>query len=239
MKERSYFYYDKLDSTMLEHKRLQDSCKGLICVRTGTQEDGKGRGERLWLSPLGGLWFTFDIRYPKMVPSFSLFIGYCLHRELVRLFAPLEDDLYIKWTNDIMYKDKKLCGIICQNHPGRYIIGIGINTNNEIDPELGKFGAISLKEILNCDISNEELCYSLISAVESQEKVLPNSITYITYCNEHLFGRNAVAQIDEGRAPYEAEILGIDLSGALIIRKSRGEIVNLHSGSILSLKAFS
>ena len=239
MKERSYFYYDELDNTMMEYKRLQESCKGLICVRAGTQEDGKGRADRLWLSPPGGLWITFDLRSQEVVPSFSLFIGYCLHRELIRLFAPLEDDLSIKWTNDIMYKDKKLGGILCKNHPGRYIVGIGLNTNNEIDPELGKFGAISLKEILNCDISNEELCYSLISAVESQEKILSHSITYITYCNEHLFGRNSMALIDVGTTPFEAEILGIDLTGALIIKKSKGEIVNLHSGSILSLQAFS
>ncbi|MCB5261756.1 MAG: biotin--[acetyl-CoA-carboxylase] ligase [Candidatus Cloacimonetes bacterium] len=239
MTERSYFYYDELDSTMQEHKRLQDCCDGLICVRTGTQDDGKGRGEKIWLSPPEGLWFTFDLKNTEVVPSFSLFIGYCLHRELSRLFAPLQGELSIKWTNDIMYKGKKLGGILCKNHPGRYIIGIGINTNNVIDPDLGKFGAISLKQIMNCDISNEQLCYSLIEAVESQEKVLSHSITYITYCNEQLFGRNSMAVIDVGTNPFEAEILGIDLTGALIIRKSKGEIVNLHSGSILSLQAFS
>lgn len=239
MKDRSFFYYDELDSTMLEHKRLQEHCKGLICVRANTQDDGKGRDDRIWLSPPGGLWITFDLKYPTVVPSFALFLGYCLHRELIRLFAPLQDGLSIKWTNDIMYKGKKLGGILCKNHPGHYIIGIGLNTNNEIDPELGKFGAISLKQILNCEISNEQLCYSVIEAVESHEKVLSHSITYITYCNEHLFGRNSMAQIDVGTAPFEAEILGIDLTGALIIRKSRGEIVNVHSGSILGLQAFS
>lgn len=239
MKERSFFYYDELDSTMLEHRRLQEVCTGLICVRAGTQDDGKGRDDRVWLSPSGGLWLTFDLIYPEVVPSFSLFIGYCLHRELIRLFAPLQDGLCIKWTNDIMYKGKKLGGILCKNHPGRYIVGIGLNTNNDIDPDLGKFGAISLKQILNCDISNEQLCYSLIEAVESQVKTLSHSITYITYCNEQLFGRNAMAEIDVGTDPYAAEILGIDLSGALIIRKNMGEIINLHSGSILSLQAFS
>ncbi len=239
MKERSYFYYGELDSTMLEYRRLQDCCEGLICVRTNTQDDGKGRGDKVWLSPPGGLWFTFDFKYPESVPSFALFIGYCLHRELIRLFAPLNGDLQIKWTNDIMYSGKKLGGILCKHHPGHYVIGIGINTNNEIDSELGKFGATGLKQILGCEISNEQLCYSLIEAVESQEKILSHSITYITYCNEQLFGRNRVAQIDVGTAPYDAEILGIDLTGALIIRKSKGEIINLHNGSILGLQAFS
>lgn len=235
MSERNYFYYDELDSTMLEQMRLQDCCDGLICVRTNTQEAGRGRQDKVWLSPPGGLWFTFDVKHPEVVPSFALFVGYCLHRELARLFAPLESDLRIKWTNDIMCRGKKLGGILCRSHPGRYVIGIGINTNNEIDSELGKFGAISLKQVLDCEISNEELCYSLVAAVESQIKVLSHSITYITYCNEHLFAKNAMAKIDAGTAPFEAEILGIDLSGALIIRKKKGEIINLHSGSILGL----
>lgn len=239
MKERSFFYYDELDSTMLEHKRLQGHSTGALCVRAGTQDDGKGRADKIWSSPPGGLWFTFDLKCLEIVPSFALFIGYCLHRELSRLFAPLDGELRVKWTNDIMYKGKKLGGTLCKSHPGTYVVGVGINTNNEIDANLGKFGAISLKQILNCEISNEQLCYSLIEAVESQVKVLSHSITYITYCNEQLFGRNAMAQIDVGTAPYEAEILGIDLTGALIIRKNRGEILNLHSGSILSVQAFS
>ncbi len=221
---------------MLEYKRLQEYTNGYLCVRADTQGEGVGRSDKAWLSPPGGLWFTFDIIYPQFVPSFSLFAGYCMHRELIHMFAPLADKLQIKWTNDIIYDGKKLGGVLCKHFPGRYTIGVGINTNNAIDSELGKFGAISLGEILDCPISNEQLCYSLIAAVESQQKQLSHSISYITYCNENLFGRYCMATLDVGTDPFEAEILGIDLQGALIIRKSRGEIVNLHSGSILSIK---
>ncbi|HQB97900.1 MAG: biotin--[acetyl-CoA-carboxylase] ligase [Candidatus Cloacimonadaceae bacterium] len=239
MKERSYFYYDELDSTMLEYKRLREVHKGLISVRTEKQEDGVGRNDKVWLSPPGGLWFTFDIRYSGFVASFGLYTGYCIHRELCNLFSPLVDKLQIKWTNDIIYDGKKLGGLLCQSRPGYYTIGVGINTNNEIDSHLGKFGATSMKEILGCEISNEQLCYSLINAVEKCERLLNHEITYITYCNEHLFGKNQLALIDVGTTPFEAEILGIDLKGALIVRKEMGEILNLNSGSILSIKAFS
>lgn len=239
MKERSFFYYDALDSTMLEYQRLQEYHSNLICVRTATQKEGTGRNNKIWYSPPGGLWFTFDLLYTDLIPSFALFVGYCLHRELSNLFAPLNGKLQIKWTNDIMYEGKKLGGALCMHHPGRYTIGIGINTNNDIDPALGKFGAISLGRILDCEISNEKLCYNIIAAVESQEKLLAHSITYITYCNENLFGKNCLAEIDDGAQAYQAEILGIDLRGALIIRKSMGEIVNLHSASILNVQAFS
>jgi BirA family biotin operon repressor/biotin-[acetyl-CoA-carboxylase] ligase len=239
MKERSYFYYDVLDSTMLEYKRLREYHRGLISVRTGSQDDGVGRDNHIWLSPPGGLWFTFDLKYSGIVSSFALFTGYCVHRELCRLFSPLEDKLQIKWTNDIFYDGKKLGGLLCKSHPGRYTIGVGLNTNNEIDEELGKFGAISMKSILGADISNEELCYNLINAVEKSERLLSHEITYITYCNEHLFGKDCFAMIDVGTTPFEAEILGIDLKGALIVRKKMGEIINIHTGSILSIEAFS
>lgn len=237
MEERSYFFYDELDSTMAEYKRLQEYTKGMLCVCAATQEDGMGRIDRKWLSPKGGLWFTFDLISYDVVPSFALYVGHCIHKELIRLFAPLEDKLEIKWTNDIMYDGHKLGGILCKHQPGRYIIGIGINTNNDIDSELGKFGAIGLKSILDAQIANEQLCHNLINAIEGRKKQLSHSISYITYCNEHLFGRNHLAIIDVGTTPFEAEILGIDLHGALIIRKPMGEIVNLHSGSVLSVRA--
>lgn len=239
MKERSYFFYDELDSTMLEYQRLREFHNGNIAVRTGSQDDGVGRDGHIWLSPKGGLWFTFDIIYKGFVPSFGLYTGYCVHRELCRLFSPLAEKLQIKWTNDIIYDGKKLGGLLCKSHPGSYTIGIGLNTNNEIDSELGKFGAVTLKSILGYDVSNEQLCYGLINAVEKSERLLSHEITYITYCNEHLFGKNCLATIDVGTTPFEAEILGIDLKGALIVRKKMGEVLNLSTGSILGIKAFS
>jgi BirA family transcriptional regulator, biotin operon repressor / biotin---[acetyl-CoA-carboxylase] ligase len=239
MKQRSYFFFDVLDNTMLEYQRLQETQQGLICVRAGTQADGVGRSDKVWLSPPGGLWFTFDIEHPVMVPSFGLYVGYCLHHALSKSFAPLSGKLQIKWTNDIMYQGKKLGGLLCKHAGKKYIVGIGINTNNLIDDSLGKFGAVALKDILGYEVSNDELCRGLIDAVETHEKALAHEITYITYCNEHLFGRNCQVTIDVGTTPFSAEILGIDLHGALIIRKDMGEIVNLHAGSIMSVQAFS
>lgn len=239
MKERSFFYYDKLDSTMLEYQRLQEIQNGLLCIRAGTQADGVGRADHVWLSPPGGLWITFDIKHAAVIPSFALYSGYCIHKALCSTFAPLIGHLEIKWTNDVIFDGKKLGGVLCRHHPGAYTIGLGINTNNVIDADLGKFGAISLKQILGFEVSNEQLTNTLISCLEEHIKLLSHQITYITYCNEHLFGKNCNALIDVGTEPFEAEILGIDLQGALILRKHRGEIVNIHTGSILSVQAFS
>ncbi|MDY0152897.1 MAG: biotin--[acetyl-CoA-carboxylase] ligase [Candidatus Cloacimonas sp.] len=232
---RSYFYYDKLDSTMNEYQRLKELNDGLMAVRAGTQDDGIGRADHLWLSPPGGLWFSFDVHYDHNIPSFALFTGYCLHRCLEQMFSPLQGKLKIKWTNDIMYNDNKLGGILCRYQPSKqlYTIGIGINTNNTIDAKLGKFGALSLSSILGHEISNPFLYRALIKSIEGSSSMMGNELAYLTYCNEHLFGKNRWAIVEMGGLKVKVEIIGINNSGALIIRKEMGEFITMHTGSIL------
>jgi BirA family biotin operon repressor/biotin-[acetyl-CoA-carboxylase] ligase len=232
---RSFFYYDQLDSTMSEYQRLRELNDTPLAVRAGTQADGIGRADHIWLSPPGGLWFTFDIKLDHSIPSFALFTGYCLHHCLEKMFSPMQGKLKIKWTNDIMYDDHKLGGILCRYQQSKkmYTIGIGLNTNNPIDGNLGKFGAINLAGILGFEISNIHLFRAIIKGMEGYTWVMNQEMTYLTYCNEHLFGKNRWAVLEMGGLKVKAEIIGIDKSGALIIRKEMGEYLSMHTGSIL------
>ncbi|MDD3234918.1 MAG: biotin--[acetyl-CoA-carboxylase] ligase [Candidatus Cloacimonetes bacterium] len=232
---RSFYYYDKIDSTMSEFLRLKDLSNQQICVRAGTQNDGIGRGDHIWISPTGGLWFTFDVVHTTPTPSFALFAGFCIHHCLSLLFEPLKDKLRIKWTNDIIYDGKKLGGILCRYQPSKnlYTIGVGLNTNNDIDAKLGKFGAVSLKQILGIEVANSFLCRALIMGIEGQCQHNTNDLNYLTYCNNQLFGKNRMAHIEISGLEIEAEILGIDASGALLVRKEMGEFISVHTGSII------
>ncbi|MDD4310712.1 MAG: biotin--[acetyl-CoA-carboxylase] ligase [Candidatus Cloacimonetes bacterium] len=232
---RKYYYYDELDSTMSEYLRLKESIDSPIVVRAATQKDGIGRANHIWLSPPGGLWFTFDLYLEHSVPSFALYVGFCIHECLLSLFVNLQNKLKIKWTNDIIYDDHKLGGILCRYVPAKktYTIGIGLNTNNAIDKNLGKFGAVSLKDIIGFDVSNRYLCQSLIESIESKDKNLSSDLSYLTYCNENLFGKGRWARIELGGLTIEAEVIGIDINGALIIRKDMGEYISIHTGTIL------
>jgi len=71
---RNYFYYDLLDSTMLEYKRLKELNAEPLCVQAKTQNDGFGRANHIWLSPPEGLWFTFDYENNRTLPSFALYL---------------------------------------------------------------------------------------------------------------------------------------------------------------------
>ncbi len=220
---------------MSEYQKLKEMDDKPLVVRAGTQKDGIGRNDHIWLSPVGGLWFTFDLIMDKSVPSFALYAGFCVHNCLERLFSPLVGRLKIKWTNDIILDEKKLCGILCRYQSAKqiYTIGIGINTNNAIKPSLGKFGAISMKQALGFEIDNRELCLNLIKAIEGHCESSLDNMGFLTYCNNHLFGKGRLAKLESGGLSISAEIIGIDPSGALLVRKEMGDFTYMHTGSIL------
>ena len=96
------------------------------------QYDGKGRGNKKWISPKGGLWFSIIIKpriYLDKINIFSLMpaIAVC---EVINETYNLETR--IKWPNDIVINNKKISGIIIDSSINNsnidyIVIGIGVN----------------------------------------------------------------------------------------------------------------
>ncbi len=113
------------------------------------QTAGKGRYNRYWHSPEGGLWFSILFKPRKQIkPTF--FTKIC-SVAIVKALSLTEVDTRIKWPNDIYCEGKKLAGILSEsvfeeNTLKAVIVGIGINVNNTIPQEL-RDKAISLHEI--------------------------------------------------------------------------------------------
>lgn len=207
---------------MLEYDKIRafSDADSRICVCALSQSGGLGRDGHHWHSPLGGLWFTFDLAWGKTVESLALYAGHCLHKLLIRLFDL--EDLMIKWTNDIYHQDKKIAGILCryQIHERLYVIGLGVNTNNGIfEAELaGK--ANSLSQILSFEISNQYLMKHYINEFKAHKHLLDTPHKYLDYCNAHLYGLRRTATIDQAGKQISGTITGIDNSGRLILERA-------------------
>lgn len=142
------FKFKEINSTNsflknLEHKEDYD-----IAIAE-TQNSGRGRRGNKWHSTKGGGYFSFILKENKDIQQeeytkLPLVVGY----SLLKTFENLEPELkfMFKWTNDIYIKDKKLSGILVEKKENNFIIGIGINFNNEIDNSIENIG-ISLKNI--------------------------------------------------------------------------------------------
>lgn len=128
--------FPELDSTNAKaiELALQGAEEGTV-VRADKQSAGRGRRNRVWESPAGGgLWFTLILRPQResqVVAQVTLLAAVAVVETLKQAYGI---DAHIKWPNDILVSDRKICGILSEmllNDVGveYVVIGIGLNVN--------------------------------------------------------------------------------------------------------------
>jgi len=148
---KKIYCYDSIDSTNQEAKRqaLGGAPNGSLFIAE-QQQGGKGRLGRIWNSPSGtGLWFSLLLRpglIPTQVTSVTLLAGLAVCRA-IRICTDCA--AMIKWPNDIVINNKKVCGILTEmaaeiDRVDYLVVGIGINVNNASFPEELQVKATSL-----------------------------------------------------------------------------------------------
>ncbi|MDD2332504.1 MAG: biotin--[acetyl-CoA-carboxylase] ligase [Candidatus Cloacimonetes bacterium] len=231
----SYIVLAQTDSTMLEMNRItrhlkkgnggdesQRSGKHILAVQAITQTQGLGRKDNKWISPPGGLWLSLQYSHECFVPSFSLYIGHCLHKALLGLFPALRDRLAIKWTNDLMLQDRKLCGILIRHSETPegdhlYQTGIGLNLNNPIDFSLMPYQAVSLGEEIGFPLDISYFAYVILMEIFQNVSLLTKQEEYISYCNEYLYAKNRRVRIVADNTSETGVLLGINVNGSLCL----------------------
>jgi len=174
---KNIIYLEKVDSTnnfacrILKNKTESNKVPNGTLVLAETQKKGRGRLGKLWLSPLGGLWFTLIIKTrlaEKKLPEVTLIAAYSTAAVLNKEY---NIKVTIKWPNDLYYKKTKLGGILTEaekiNNDIFLIIGIGINANIDIE-DLAPFNnkSISIRTILGRDIEREYLLTKILFEFE-------------------------------------------------------------------------
>ena len=178
---KNIIYLKKVDSTnnfasklIINKEERQEGLNGTV-VLAETQEKGKGRLERAWISPEGGLWFTIILKTvleEKNLPEVTLIAAYSITSVLDTEY---KIKAIIKWPNDIYYEKLKLGGILTEvekiNSDIYLIIGIGINANLNTE-DLAPFGkkSISIKTILGKDIERESFLSKILLDFERDYK---------------------------------------------------------------------
>jgi BirA family biotin operon repressor/biotin-[acetyl-CoA-carboxylase] ligase len=235
-----YIHKESTASTMLDAVNLiktsTDSPDRFVII-VGEQTGGMGREQNIWLSPKGGLWFTYGFKAAGILQQVSLLLGYCLHKVLTDSFPCLKESLMIKWPNDLIINNRKLSGILVQHQNGYLLIGIGINTNNDILPIDTFFEPVSLKQSLGFDVSNKAILERFISKFETEFQIMRESsfLNYVTYVNTHLLGYGKKISFDTGKGVIKSVCKGINEEGALVLETIESETTAYFSGSIISV----
>ncbi|HOD18321.1 MAG TPA: biotin--[acetyl-CoA-carboxylase] ligase [Candidatus Cloacimonadota bacterium] len=231
------FHPTKTDSTMQDAKNIIDEVKvpcNFLC-RADSQTCGRGRENNFWLSPEGGLWFTHVVKLTEFFPQLSLLPALCLLNILTDFYPDLCEKTKLKWPNDILYRGKKLAGILMETWKEYLLTGVGINTNNEITLSDAVWQPVSLKNILGFQVSNSALLstflkrYSQMLSQFEQEGLYP----FLKALNANLYGRNKKFVLVRGNETYKGICRGFNEDGALIFEISSGENLSVYSGNLL------
>ena len=103
-----------------------------VCIAE-IQSAGRGRRGRTWMSPFGsGISMSLGWQFHEAPPTFSalsLAVGVSVVRALRRFGAA---DVGLKWPNDLIWKNRKLGGILIEMRgetggPATVVIGMGLN----------------------------------------------------------------------------------------------------------------
>ena len=127
------YYFEEIDSTQnfAQQIALNKKENGTIVI-AGKQTAGRGRLDRKWTSPKGGIWFSLII-HPKFDVSTSTLVPIAGAVALAKsIKTTLDVDVSVKWPNDITLDGKKVAGMLVDasfqaNSIDHFILGIGIN----------------------------------------------------------------------------------------------------------------
>ncbi len=143
-------HLNKVDSTNLEAKRMIKNHKNIdqVVIYADTQFQGKGRNQKIWLSPYGNLYCSIILKAPLPSPYYRYFnfvAGLAVHKTISTLLKTTTNTLFIKWPNDIILNDSKLAGILIESISDYLIIGIGVNIRET--PSIAGKKTIALADI--------------------------------------------------------------------------------------------
>lgn len=231
-------YLKSVDSTNTYIKNLpeKERVDGLIVV-ADRQTAGRGRMGRTFKSDGKGIYMSFVIKTDcavseALVLTSSVAVSVC---RAIEKFCGINAG--VKWVNDIVYGGRKLCGILTEavNVSGDkaecFIIGIGVNVNEESFTDDLKDKAVSLKMILNRSVDKEKLLLILKEELNEMKVSCFNEKEnfYKEYVKRSvMFGKKVVLSGDD----RPAEVIGIDRNYVLVIKYSDGEIKKINSGDI-------
>jgi BirA family transcriptional regulator, biotin operon repressor / biotin---[acetyl-CoA-carboxylase] ligase len=218
-------------------------------VYTPCQTAGRGQYGRQWQSPTGVLTASFILdRFPvDRLSGLSLVVGLAVIAAIETLLPELQDQLKLKWPNDIWLREGKLAGILCESSLRsrsvftRVVVGVGLNCEAVLNPVELSHPAISLHQVV-AEVPNPQQFLELIrhyllhfSQLLWFPVVESNLEMFLPMLQSRNLLRDRQVTIAVGEEMLVGTVVGIDGRGQIEIKFSNGVLRSIHSGRIVRL----
>lgn len=227
---------DVISSTNEFIKEQYESLDNYTVVTAKYQTSGRGRMTRIWESnDSDNILMSLLIKEFKERTDLNL-LSLVASMSVHKFLSKYVNNLYVKWPNDILVDNKKICGILLEgkmnNNSKMIVIGIGININQTTFNEDINHLTTSLKKELNEDFDINLLTLELAEIlVNDIEEFLNGSNIFLDYIKSNLYGINKQIEYTRNNTLCEGIILDIHTDGRLIV-KENDQILCINSGEI-------
>ena len=247
-------YHDSIGSTNDRARELAADGDRDVVVVADEQTGGRGRLERSWDSPPGGIWAStvLDPSLPAAhIPLVTLAAGVAV----VDACRAVGVDATLKWPNDVLVGDaadsergsvdegddaaddrggRKLSGILTEmegeaDRVSWLLVGIGLNAN--IAGDALPAGATSLQEQVG-PIDRRAVLQTIL---ESLSTLVAEPDTIIERWRAYSSTLGRTVRDNMGREEIEGEAIDIQFPGALVVDTDSGEQI-VHAGDCEHLR---
>lgn len=244
--KRRVYYYEEIDSTNTEAKRLCGQNKGAgALVVADAQTAGRGRLDRSFCSPKGtGIYlsavYTLD-GSEKNLDLLSSLAGLAVRDTLYNMYNV---QTALKWPNDVLYEGKKLCGILCEivnagGKPKYVVVGVGLNLARGAFPDDIDSIACTLSDCCSDEVDRNELCVELTHNLDRyilRSRALQED-------SKEVFDRLKACSASVGQLvrvilpdrEFDARVLDLAPNGGLVVSGKEGEEV-ITAGEIIHIR---
>lgn len=206
----------------------QSTVEGTIII-TNNQTAGRGQRGNSWESaPVMNLTFSVILKpgFLAVRDQFYLTIVVSLAVRDFLLKNIMNVPIAIKWPNDILVYQKKICGILIENliQGAAFTItvaGIGLNINQT---QFQTPAAISIKSITGKEKPIEAALHELLECLEKRYLQLRHQ-QYAQLKEEYLsnlFWKNEYRKFSAHEMTFEGSIKNVDENGRLVIETKEG-----------------
>ena len=163
---------NSLMATMSQNSVLDE---GTVIIAEN-QTKGRGQAGNKWISQPGvNLTFSVLLRPVFLEPTQQFYLNMAIGLALCHAISnSVHHKVWLKWPNDVMVDDKKVCGILIENQIqgqvlSQSVAGIGVNVNQTAFewPH-----ATSMKLLLGIDLDKTKIFETILIRIEAYYNLL-------------------------------------------------------------------
>ncbi|MDD9919291.1 MAG: biotin--[acetyl-CoA-carboxylase] ligase [Alphaproteobacteria bacterium] len=230
-----FHYLPETTSTMDVAAQLaRQGADHLTTIFAEVQTRGRGRRGRVWEHFAEcNIAMTVILR-EGMKGQLALLVSLALQRALQPF---VQENIYIKWPNDLFLQDKKLAGILVEQGSNFALLGIGINVNKPLKELPSDFPGISLQESAGKTLKREQVISAVLASISE----------YIATYEEQGWSASIAADYKEACCTIGSAVVwhsegnkvsglatGLNKEGALELTTADGTTHTVYAGDIVA-----